>query len=305
MRLLLHPSDQPIFRLAVRIAQARLEVRVNDVPVLRHLEGQSLFFELPVNQWLFQGRNDIDFHLSQVEPGAGFGKHAFFECALQFKIAKDAQRNQLEVGMIRWQPEQGGGASPHYDDHHHAAPLPPQDDEEDAPLLALPGQDEECQWRHLPVRKMNNGEVRLVTALSLPPPWPTCPWQRADYLSGDTGAQFSIERMTRTFHDGLRYGGWEELVKLRRAAIQSAYYLTEAEADEALGFSRLTRDAEWALLPLPEKGLELEIAGHGRLARLIEGRTRESPLMFLNEKESVSAEIGAWWMFGGQWTMIR
>lgn len=306
MQVLLHTSDQPIFRLCVRSAQCMVEIRLSDVPIFCDVSGNSLSLELPVNEWLFQGANDLKVLLSPLEEGVAFGRDAGIEIALQYKFARDAARNCVDIGTLTWKPEpelphaQHGGDAPEVDD---VALL--NETDEDAPLLALPGQAEELTWRISPPQKLRNKSVRLGSTLLLPPPWPVCPWSRGQTLPGDSRTHFAIQGAVRAYHQRLQHGGHEDFLKLRRAALESCYYLQPADVDEALGFPSLLRMKEWRLLPLPEKGLKLEVAGRGRLVRLLDEATAESPIVLVNETDGVAAVLDAWWMFNGEWLLIR
>ncbi len=299
MQVLLHPSDQPVFRLAIHTAGCRLELRINDVPVFRDSSGVSLTVDLPVNEWLFQGSNDIQVLMSPLETGAAFAEHAQVEITLRHKFARDAVRNMIDIGKLRWRPE------PEQAHAHHQEEATLQPDDEDATLLALPGQAEELTWRHGQPQTMTDKSVRICTSLLLPPPWPACPWQRSQPLQEDARTLFAVQGLVRAFHQRLQHGGYEDFLKLRRSALEIAYYLQPAEADEALGFPVLLRLREWSLQQLPEKGLKVEVAGAGRLVRLLNEQSCESPLLLVNETAGVAALLDAWWMFNGEWQMIR
>lgn len=304
MRLLLHPSDQPIFRLFVRHAGCAIELRINDVPIYRDASGDAAAFEMPVNEWLFQGRNEIDVNLSPLEPGTAFDKSAAARVVLQHKAARDAQKNISDIGTLDWQPPANDHAHHHDHDHDHHEEDAPAPEDEDAPLLALPGQAEELTWRIQPAHGNRDGSQHVHTVLSLPPPWPVCPWERAMPLSVDQRYLYAVQQSMQTFAESLRMGGWQRFVPHRRAALATAYYLTEAAADEALSLQRLIQE-NWLQAPFPMQGLKLELAGHRRLARLVHESTNESPLVMVNEKEGIAATIDAWWMFQQNWVMIR
>lgn len=304
MQVLLHPSDMPVFRLAVRVAQCQLELRVNDVPVFRDATGLAQNFEMPVNEWLFQGHNNIRAIVAPLEGGTGFGAAASLEILLLHKCSGEAMRNSAEVGVLRWKPD-----PPH---HYHAegsgaddeAPLILDDDDDGAPLLALPGRVEELAWRVQAPQVQKDKSVRIHSFLNLPPPWPASPWARLRPLAQDNGTLIAVRQLVQTFWNGMRHGGFEPLLHHRRNALQTSYYLHDDRTDEALGFPRLLRMRGWQLQPLRDQGLELQLAAGSRLARVVDGRG-ESPLWLLNEESGVAAFIDCWWVFHGEWRMIR
>lgn len=307
MQVLLHPSDQPVFRLSLRAAQCVLEVRLNDVPVFGDVTGAALSLDIPINEWLFQGPNEIQVLLSPLEEGGAYGDQAQIEVILQHKFSRDAVRNATEVGVLRWQRERGPVPGPMItEDSVPQEKTGAQDlHDEDAPLLALPGQAEELTWRVGEPQKLKNKSIRISTSLMLPPPWPGCPWKRGQLLPADSRTLFAVQGLLRAYHQRLQHGGHDDFLKLRRAALEAAYYLPPAEVDDALGFPPLLQRKDWRLEPLPEKGLKLELAGGGRLARLLDEGTGEGPLILVNEAAGVSAALDAWWMFDGEWKLIR
>lgn len=295
-----------MFRLAVRHAACAIEFRINDVPVYRDASGDAAAFEMPMNEWLFQGRNKIDIHLAPLEPGTALDKAAAVHAIVQHKTARDLHKNINEVGKLEWQPPTLEHAHDHdHDhghDHHEEATVSTEDD--DAPLLALPGQAEELTWRIQPAHRAREGGYHIHTSLSLPPPWLVCPWERAMPLNTDQRCLYPVQQSMQTFAESLRMGGWQRFTTQRKTALMSSYYLTDVAANEALTIPQLIKD-DWQPLPFPTQGLRLELAGERRLARLVHESTGESPLVMINEKEGVAATIDAWWMFHQQWVMIR
>ena len=300
MQLLLHPFDRPIFRLWGSAAQCHVEIRVNDVPILRDTSGLAHDFDIAINEWLFQGINRIDFHLSACKPDSPFQPRAVFSAKLRHKTARDTVRNVTDIGELAWKPDPAPA---------HARIVPTTNttglEDPNVPLLALPGQAEDFQWIcGLPAEQPDKS-VLISSAIALPPPWPVCPWLRGSVLNTQAGTQRVVTGMLRTLHRTLKLGGWEELFKARRAALQTAYYLGGDEMDDALGFPLLLTQQEWQLQPLSEGPLMLELAGHGKIARLLDPATGEPPLSLLNESARLSATIDAWWMSANEWLMVR
>lgn len=304
MQILLHPADQPVFRLCGSAAQCGIEIRINDVPVLREHSGQAHSFDLAINEWLFQGLNPIDIHLQSPEPGSSIPDLASFELKVIYKPARGTVRSQSEIGEFSWRPD----PAPELE---IAARLHvPADSEEselieEPPLLALPGQAEDLQWCPRTPRLQSDKSLRITSTLPLPPPWPVCPWLRGTRHAAHAGTTQVISGRLRMLHQTLIQGIWPEMFKHRRAAIQAAYYLGGDEADDALGFPRLLNQKAWKLQPLPTTPFHLELAGQGRLARLLDPATGESPLILVNETSQLSALVDAWWMFTNEWLLVR
>jgi hypothetical protein len=306
MQLLLHPSDEPVFRLGIRAAQCALEVRINDVPVFQDTTGSALNLEMPLNEWLFQGSNFMQCMVSPLKPDAPFGPQAGLVLTLSHKFAREAAKNATEVGVRHWQPERGlvpgspGHADVAQDDETEA------DELDDSPLLAERGQPDEVTWRHSNSVTLPNKSVRMVSSLWLPPPWPVCPWGASQALTEDYRTLFALQGLARGLHLRLQQKQYEDMFKLRRSALETAYYLdSEAKVDEALGFPNLLKDPNWQLQPMAESGLSLQCAGGGRLVRLVDDKSGDSPILLLNETLGVSAVLDAWWMFDSEWKLIR
>jgi len=303
MQILLHPADQPVFRLCGSASRCRVEIRINDVPVWRETSGLAHDFDLAINEWLFQGLNPIDIHLQPAEPGTPIPDQATFQLKVCHKPARDTVRSLTEIGEVSWRPD----PTPAYElaARSYAPVLESEELIEEAPLLALPGQAEEVHWSPSTPRIQDDKSIRITSNLPIPPPWPVCPWQRGTRHAAHAGTTQVISGRLRMLHQTLKQGGWQELLKHRRAAIQAAYYLGGDEADDALGFPPLLNQKAWKLHPLPTGAFSLELAGDGKLARLLDPATGESPLILINETKRVSALIDAWWMFTNEWLLVR
>lgn len=305
MQVLLHPSDQPVFRLRGSASHCQVEIRINDVPVWRDNGSLAHDFDLAINEWLFQGVNPIDIHIQPAEPGSEFPLQAAFELKVFHKPARDTARSLTEIGEFSWRPD----PRPAYEQvaHFHNPVAASEEFEplDKAPLLALPGQAEDLHWSPRAPLVQDDKSIRITSTLPMPPPWPVCPWQRGIRHALHAGTTQVISGRLRTLHQTLRQGGWPELLKHRRAAIQAAYYLGADEADDALGFPPLLGQSAWKLQALPASPFSLELAGHGKLARLLDPSTGESPLILLNETTRVTALIDAWWMFTNEWVLVR
>ncbi|MCA1962501.1 MAG: hypothetical protein LDL31_00990 [Prosthecobacter sp.] len=310
MQFLLHPSDRPVFRLSGVVSQCRLELRIHDVPIHQDTSGKTHHFDLAINEWLFQGGNVIEVRLAPLQASHEFAPSAFLEMTLHHKSAHDEAGKLSTLGNLTWRPQPSARAQDtrsqalDTDTLRSTPPPPPQTPEETA-LLALPGQADDLRWTlGAPVLQPDHS-VHLLSRLPLPPPWPACPWLRGALLTDLEEPAQTIGICLRTLHAALRADAWQPLLETRRAAIQAAYGLGEPETDEALGFPSLLHSPGWQLVALPAGLPRLEIAGKGRLARMIDPATGLSPLLLRNPTLGLLAEIQAWWMFTGKWILVR
>lgn len=308
MQVFLHPSDQPVFRLQGFAAQCSVEVQINDVPVHRDASGLAHDFDLAINEWLFQGVNHLEVIIGPLESGAPIVQDARFEWKLLHRICREVVRNTVELGQFTWRPEKPpmAGSSHHVHGEEASSEMHRHEEEHDdfAPLLALPGQTEEVEWKIQRPIELPDKRVRITSTVALPPPWPVCPWASVAPLGTQAGIGHAVSNLLRSLHHTLRHGGWREVMRRKTSAIQAAYYLGGDELDDALGFPLLLNKPEWVLDPLPEKGLILESAGNGRLVRLVDSASGDSPLVLLNTSNRIYATIETWWMFEKEWVLI-
>lgn len=309
MQVLLHPTDQPVFRLRGSAAGCSVDLRINDVPIHRDAGGLAHEFDIAVNEWLFQGENVISVFLAPVKEGGQISPGAIFDVRLIHKVARDVHRNTTEIGEMSWKAESPNTPSNtiHAHGHESVAPVGNHDEgvEESSPLLALPGQPEELLWVVGPASVNSANKVRIHSLLPLPPPWPVCPWSSCSMLSAQTGSYHAVSNLLRSLHHRFRLGAWRELMQRRFAAIQAAYYLGPDEVDDALGFPSLLNQAGWSLQTLPDTKHDIEYAGNGRLVRLLDPVTSDPPLALFNDSAAVMASIDVWWMFDKEWVIIR
>lgn len=311
MQVLLHPSDQPVFRLAGCFSGCRVELRVNDVPLLRENNGAAFDMDLALNEWIFQGVNTFEIRVMPPADGASFPCRTACEMRLLHKTARGPVRHAVEIDHLRWSSERESTTASHTGHGHETMGGMEESDgfdlpeELDSPLLAVAGQMDELHWHIHAPRIAPDKSVRLRALLPLPPPWPACPWQRSDVLTENKGTRHAVLDGFRKLHSALKAGNWHGLFMARRAAVQAAYYLGGDEVDEALGFPRLLQRADWQLLPLDESHLALEYAGDGKITRLLDAGTGQSPLVLWNQATHIMASIDAWWTFNNQWTLVR
>lgn len=191
--LLLHPADQPVFRLLVDARGCSCQVRVNDVPVWENTGGLAARVVLAINEWLFSGENPVSLHLTAPpghtgDPGsyAALPETAAVQCTLLYKrnrapwlATKELlpwhyahRTDHRNAGIFHPEgpssaPEQdhGHGHDPSRDHHHAAAPAPPP---AAAPASgARPGQDLATGGLQI----LHPGETAPLTIVPAPADW--------------------------------------------------------------------------------------------------------------------------------------
>ena len=322
-KLLLHPSDQPVFRLLVDVRACLCEVRIGDVPVWTNREGLASRATLAINEWLFAGDNDITLHLS-APPGvdAEPGTSAVLPAAAAVSASLLYKKNRAPWLAMQ---ELHGWSYRHGDDfkvfesdqmaqQFALLPEPAAEDETPAaapapPPLLHPGESSNLTPAEIKLDWLPGGTgLRGGFALAMPAVWPACPWARALDLSTMPGLDYTVGRMTRSVTDSLQRRDYAMLRRLfadRRAALQAAYYLNDAAADEALAFPALLQDqAAKVVSPDPQK-IRAALCANGRLIRAV-SESGAPAVTIISPAQGCQAELETLWMNNGQeWRLAR
>jgi hypothetical protein len=293
---LLHPADQPLFSVDIRSAGCDTELWVNDVPVFRDSSGASTHLTIPINEWLFQGVNDIRLTCAGLSAGAGN-----VTAILEHRRLRQSRKNTIPVITLG---SEGVRSSPP-EDGETSEPWEPEF-KPDA-ISALPGETMDFYVKRRPSRWAGRKLV-LGARFLLPGPWPLCPWADASALNEQPNLIYSVMQLTSAVWELLHRRDQSALMRLaafRGAALESAYHLDAREIEDALFFPKLLQSPDWRAAPFPQEELLLEVAGEGRLARVVDPGTGESPLRLINEAADLEATIDAWWAFTNKWVLMR
>jgi hypothetical protein len=338
-KLLLHPADQPVFRLLVEARACRCELRINDVPVWSNAGGFASRAMLSVNEWLFAGENEISLRLTSppgadAAPGtpAVLPESAAAACTLLYKrnrapwlamqellpwsySHRDDFRN---VGIFNPEPPPGtenhpesaeavpaGGASDTATAPPAAAPSAPA-----PPVVIHPGELTAMPVTPVPVDWLpGGGGVAGGFTFILPSVWPACPWERALDLTAMQGLDYTASRLVRSLCDSLQRRDWAGLRRLfadRRAALQTAYYLNEAGCDEALAFPELLKPQETKVVMPDPQSVKGVVCGGGKLIRAVAGEQSEPAVSLLCPTLGCRADIETFWLnTGHEWRLAR
>ena len=325
-KLLLHPADQPVFRLLVDVRACVAEVRINDVPVWSNRDGVASRATLAINEWLFSGDNEVVF---QLEPPPGADAEPYSKAVLSAAAAVSASL-LYKKNRAPWlaMQEIHGWSYLHAEDfetfnadlqaRHYAILPPPSEDDaaaagaepaEEGPFLVQPGQPVTLSPEPVKLDWTPAGTgLRGGFVLTLPAVWPLCPWARALDLSAMPGLDYTVGRLTRSVSDSLLRRDWGMLRRLfadRRAALQAAYYLNDAAADESLAFPALLQDQTAKVASPDPQHIKAAVCGYGRLVRavLADGAPAVS---LVSPGFGCEAEIETFWMNNGQeWRLAR
>ncbi|HEV7403995.1 MAG TPA: hypothetical protein VGO11_13740 [Chthoniobacteraceae bacterium] len=294
-RLLLHPGDQPLFSVAVHGRGAPVALRVNDVPVFQEAGAASFHVTLPINEWLFQGVNEL-----RLETAAGPGAAPGAEARLSYRQLRQPLKNAVPLDTLQCEPtgEPAGGESRGAAFTTEAGPPP----------IVQPGEPAEFEVRRLPARGGPGGPRSVAASFTLPRPWPVCPWAEGALLTEQINLKYSLRQFLQELWGCLARRDLAAIMKVaavRASSLETAYHLNAHEVEEALLFPRLLQSPDWQMAPFRDEEWRLETAGHGRLARLVEEASGESPLRLVNQNEKLEAVVDAWWAFTYRWLLMR
>jgi hypothetical protein len=321
-KLLLHPSDQPVFRLLVDVRACSCEVRINDVPVWSNREGMAARATLAVNEWLFSGDNEITFHLMTPpgvdgEPGTVAVTPAATTITATLLYKKNRAPWLAMQEVHAWSYRHGEDFQTFQQDQQAqqfaVQPEPSVEEEPPAapetPALLHPGQTTALTPEPVKLDWLPGGTgLRGGFKLTLPPVWPACPWARALDLSAMPGLDYTVSRLTRSITDSLQRRDWAALRRLfadRRAALQAAYYLNDAAADESLTFPALLQDQTAKVHTPDAQQIRAQLCANGKLIRAV-SETGAPAITILSPAHGVAAELETLWMNTGQeWRLAR
>lgn len=243
-------TGTPVFEVAVNTSGLDLEVRVNDVPVMR-VPGGHVESTFDVNPHVVTGINQLG---AIVRPPAKTGQYP--------------PQGQCRV-ELRVRDTPGGSVV----DERGALVFAVAEIEADAAFSGshTPEGTE-------PMVQVGAGDVvRARIEVQLRTPFAPWSWLGADMLT-DTPQTFdAVLDQTRALWDLIQA---QDVPALEAASAeqardwQTAYYLPDESAgQQMLGIARTLGDPDVVPMPFPDPGsLSLEILGFGRLAQLVDDR---------------------------------
>lgn len=277
-------TGTPVYEVGVTTSGLDLEVRVNDVPVMR-VGGGHVETSFDVNPHVATGMNHLG---AIVRPPAKTGQYqpeARAEIVLRVRafpgsdVVEERGRLVFEAPEIEADRAFSGSRTP----------------EGAEPVVAVGTGD----------------VVQARIAVSLMTPFPPWSWLSADDLS-DTPETFDeVLAETKTLWSLVRA---KDAAALEAAAAEQtkdwriAYYLgDDAQAQQMLGITRTLGDPDVQPEPLPEAAaLRLQIVGFGKLARLVDGDGKDPIVLSVKGVPNMTGRFTALFCRrDGAWTMIR
>lgn len=277
-------TGTPVFEVVVTSSGLDLEVRVNDVPVMR-ASGGHVETTFDVNPHVVTGHNHLG---AVVRPPAKTGQYQpEAEASITLRV-RDAPGGSVveERGMLVLRaPEIAAGTA-------FSRSRTPEGAE--------------------PVVQVGAGDVvraRIPVVLATPfAPWS---WVGADTLTHEQATFDAVLAETRALWSAIQA---KDVPTLEAAAApqarewQQAYYLPdEATAQRMLGVADTLGDPDVQPQPLPDPGeLALELLGFGKLAHLVDAEGKGPIRLGMKGNPSMTGRFSAiFCRFGDAWVMIR
>jgi hypothetical protein len=248
----LAPGEQPVFELAVQSTELRLELRVNDIPVLR-LPGGHTRAVFDVNPQVVNGENALTMIVRPLNPGEEFRRHAAAAVSFQRRPSVADARAERLATLVFEGP--GANAATGFEKSPGYATVVP-------PVLEPMG-----------LRATQKFEVAA----------PFSPWSFMTAppitVTEDVRAElFAAVRRVHALMKARDLAGLSRECEHQARDWQQAYYLTsEAEAIRMLGLPQIFTDPDVSVEDLPDGHFEVQLLGGGRLIQLVD-ENGDSPL---------------------------
>jgi hypothetical protein len=306
-------ENSPVFKLLIDGAACRFEVRLNDVPILQNETGLPYDVEFPVSEWMVDGENVLS---AWIRPPAVysedyeeiFDEEGYDEEDSWLKLALVVKKNgadgrlQKKIATLDWlagnfKPPMMGHELSSRDGIFDSTRGFERDEEEGDVTVS------ECEVSLDEDRK----EVVLSRVITLPFPHGPWQWLAGEEIPDDDETLASLEAEYRKAWSLLSsgdVGAVENLIAVKASEYAAAYYLeSEDEIEDAMAVTLLMQADDLSLASFGE-GVELEVFGDGRLARLID-EDLESPIVFVSPDDVAYYLSFTYCRIDGAWALAR
>jgi len=250
------------------------EIRINDVP----LDGGSgsVDTELPLNQWIWSGENELTIHFK-----SGLSENSRMEAEVQAREIDAGFDQSVTFSRILIQPVNG---------------LPSIEESGDYVGSREPLLIEDLSGNYVASRRF------LFSA-----PFRPWAWTRGDQIAEDQNTFGTLLNQYRQFHALIRSGNVAGVEAAMMRAVEEymeAYYISDVrQALDDFEVSGLMTDPNVRLADFVPASTRLQIFGNGRLARLVDPEG-ESPIMFDESGLDVHVDF-MYCRSANQWIQIR
>lgn len=246
-------GDGPVFELVVEATELRVELRVNDVPVLR-LPGGKVSTVFDVNPQVVTGENTLSLIARPPRRGQEWSPHATCSVSLRRRPAVKDERAETLATLVF--DGQGANASNGFErSPGYATEIPPSVE---------------------PFGVQATQRVLLETPFS---PWS---WMTAPPMEVTESLRSELFTAYQRVHRMMRardIAGLAAECAHQAEDWQQAYYLPDhASAVRLLGLPQTFSDPDVEVADFPDTHLEVQLLGHGRLIQLVDANG-DAPLL--------------------------
>ncbi len=286
----LHFAEQPMLRLSLQNSRCSFTLSINEVPIFRNLKGAAGFLEMPINEWVFQGANEVSVVLRNCEEEGPLHPQSRFHLTLHHKKKGAALKSRQELGKLSFRYAEDGQYLTEPAKEGIPEPEPPPTIEETTPAEAP-------IWT---AHDLNPGshthEVTLRANLSVPNSWPAMPWRDTLPLPAQTAATYALRTLTANLQNMLQrrdYASVEKILELKTKHTEHAYHLRNPQLLDLTGLRERLTSPKAVLTPLPEE-LDVQFGSNGRIAQLLCAQTQR-PALRLTEAGQPDCHLSIWW----------
>lgn len=284
--------DKPIFYLKFNNANADLEVRLNDIPVLELDSPGTTTSEKPVPENILDGENTLSVSVKPLEEGTTLS-----DTALAIDVSLIAREKGAPLDKYR-------------------TIIDIKIDTSEEPERILSRSHEKYGKSPPEIVKSEEKELRVQRPADIDSPFPRWAWQDGKTIVENDNNYNTIIEEYKNVYDALNS---KEIDKIRSVYEEAArefaaayHYDDPMHGHRIMDTGSLAMDDDWALgniQKLFDKNVPfyLDIYAKGKLARLVNERETEAFIVFYNKKLSLYSyqKFGFYKTKDGDWIMIR
>ncbi len=297
------PDQQPFFTVRIDISGCRFTVSLNDVPLFENPRGFPLTVELPVNQYMISGANELSFALKPADESGRFDEGV--RAMITLKSRRNGAPRDTAVAVTgivfsmadaKGRPGRGLGESPpsgKLDSTRQFSPSPLGDvTVEEVVAAGSPAA----------------GDIKVSRKVTLTVPFPPWVWLSSQTITINSASQAELLAAYQAFWKVLSARDATTAMarcetKLRE--IGAAFYLNAQEARDYIQIDTLLNDDDVQLYKFVSEGVKMQLAGNNRLARLV-SRKGQSPIVFVEKDHSAGHYVELWFCrTAKEWLIVR
>lgn len=298
---------KPYFTIEFSAIQLGFEIRLNDIPVINIDDSGFMTLEVPVNEYIINGVNEINVITfppfnDNDEQADNYIDGAKIEAGLYIREDTENSENRKLLNKVSISPINA------YTNNNPIAsflfPLNTDNKEilfkKDANILNYPG------YGNFNMQVSSSWKTRNINS-SLPR-WS---WQNGQTITDNKETYNDLLKHYQLLYNALKNKDIESVKKIsepRSKELSSAFYLNGPDA--GFEYSALGKDINSNDISLYEKlyldGTKLELLAHGKLARITTG-DHTQPILYLNyDTEQLYQHQFKWYLNqDNKWILIR